>query len=438
MHKIKSRLNKVGKRLLEQAADVQYLANLGFFGTELLSPPDWNEPVRLPPREEIGPFGSGDATSKSPQNLSDSRRRRRTPVLLATHFLEKWFEWKSLSRRLSRFLGVDERDSLLTRLNPGRVDRVEILTERLAVNEGFLSAYRDTLLPQPLPQQEVGAEDLVMSFTQLGEHDRLLRGLIQYGQERSADLEVLWSSLKELTGTADRILNRLSTSNPESETVGRQLRAYRYSTLSISWLLEAEESEGEEDQVGPPLLDQVYGGLDKAGITSAELERYVESDTPGKRPEYQEYWRLAMFVIPRLFQTVSEIGLKRSIETITDEDFQGGSDTPLKEKSHFVITPEQEADPDKMGDASVCIALSRGKQKVSDFERVVARVKLWLARYGRGEQIVLIIADLQDTRRLKIQRRSIFQAWHDRGVGFFVAVPNADGTKLSLVSAGPE
>ncbi|MCS4139525.1 hypothetical protein GGQ13_002980 [Salinibacter ruber] len=467
MNKIKSRLNKVGERLLEQAADIQYLANLGFFGTEVLSPPGWNEPVRLPPREEIGLFGSGDAESKRPQDLSDSQGRRRTPVLLATHFLRKWFEWRSLSSRLARFFGVDGRDSLLIRPNPGRVDGVEILAERLAANEGFLSAYRDKLLPRPLSQQEVGAEDLVMSFTQLGEHDRLLRGLIQYSQERGADSEVVWSSLKDLTGMADRILNRLSTSNSQSETVGRQLRAYRYSTLSLSWLLEAEESEGEEDQVGSPIIDQVYDGLDGAGVARAEVSRYLRSKS-GKRSEHQGYWRLANSVLPRLFQTVSEIGLKRSIETITDEDFQGGSDTPLRTKSHFVITPKQEADPDEMDDASVCIALairdefhpglqidnggvqsgseaneeweeSSRKQRISDFERVVERVKLWLARYGREEQIVLMITDLRrDSGRLKIQNRAIFQAWHDRGVGIFVAVPDVDGTELSLVSTGLE
>lgn len=472
MNKIKSKLNSLGRRLLVQASYIQHLADRGLLDHQDSSQLGWMDPVRLPPESDVGLFGLGDspvsdAKSRDTEKLSAPSGPRRTPVLLVTDFLKDWFEWKVLSGRWVRFFGVESQNSLPYRFDFEDVEVVEILVDKLAKTENYLKAYRDSLLPESGLERGTDEGNLVLSMAQFGEHDRLVRGLLRYAEQHEAPSETLSLSLRNLEDLSEEIIERVRTLPRQSKTSARRLRAYRYSTLSLSWLLNAEDSNGETGDANSSLVSRVYQAIDETNGIGDNIRKRVSNVPVPNVPHVVEAKnaRVVMATLPRILRTIGEIGLSRFVEVITDDDFQGGTETPVSIPSVQVLTSRQDADSVELRNASMCIALaisdefhpdlpvrdgnsqsenakgeSESRSSVDDrrstFDQTLRHVRWWLARYGSRETALLIITDLWNTGQFAKKHSRVLQAWRDRGVSIVVAVPNPNGTNLSFIDTG--
>lgn len=455
MKGIKERLNDSARRLAARASDLQYLSKeFGQLSSGRSGNSAWQTPAELPPEGEIPSLQAENApalTARSgDKSLSDEEERRIRPAFLATYFLQKWFEWEVVSRRWIRFSGASSRDQFLYSVSPEVLDRAGKLVDWLAGTPGYLEAYSKSM--RPGGELDLNSEDgdsAVSQIIQFGEHDRLVRGLRSRRRLRVDQPPKVYRKLIEFfDSSAERVVELLPNLLRQSEVARRQLRAYKYSTLNLSWL--RRDRNGEEN-TGGHLIGRVY---DKMEI--------VERSAPSQIYDpYFFYDDQELFeTLVRIHQTVREIGLRRLVQTVTDKDFQSGPETPVVDRTVEVIGGRERGPTDieknEDEDPDLCIALSisdeyypgrpfangdrgsrntgskfRGRQR--DLNRMLDRTQEWLVRYGSPGTAVLIITDLWAPKQFASQYGSVFEAWGDQGISTVIAVPNADGNALSFV-----
>lgn len=512
MTRIKSRLNKLGRRLVRRSRDVQYLINRlssdeQDAASDGLNP--WLSPVQLPPANQIQVVPTPEEGVASESDTRDhdasdeNSSRRRTPLLVGTHFLEDWSEWYILSRRFVDLAGTRTLDEFLYEVSPDRVRGVSDQVEGLVAAKGYLEAFAQTHAPnENAPTEEDRSQrnglvdqlrqvasgdtdtrvvtpdpaDLVSSIFRVGEQDLLVRGLIRHAQRHYNQVPFPLRTLQSRLGeTADAILRFATPIVKENEAAARRLRAYRYSTLSLSWLLDGNENEksaltnSKDQENGGSLINrlcrEVDDNLKRAGMESG---RYLRTILREGGEEGLQQRHPSEDVLRRAARTTREIGVGRfakmveGVGRVTGRKQDGQSALVAPNTSMQVISSNQEGlSREGTCDADVCIAFSLSKKyypgvsereksgrarrarerrldeelrkRRSELEKVLEGVQQWLADYGPTGKTVLIITDLWVPRQFGEYHASLFEGWSSRGASIFVAAPNHRGTALSLV-----
>lgn len=456
MESIKERLDGLARRLATRAEECQYLFDE--FGKSLSGSsenPIWQTPVELPPKNEIPPLQAKDDPPRKSrpevENQSDREKRRIRPAFLSTYFLREWFEWKVLSRRWVKFYGASSIDQLLYSVSPEVLDRAgSRVVSRLADTRGYLEAYGEFMRPQAISDLNPDDGDSAVSWIiQFGEHDRLVRGLWSLRRERIDKPPDVYRELIDFFDSGgEMVIERLPDLVRESEVAKRQLRAYKYSSLSLSWL---RLDEADEDSAEYHLIDQIYNELEKLNRSSQEriYDAYFFHDD------------LGLFkTVDRIRQTVREISLGRFLQTVTEREFQSGSETPVGDRTVKVIGGGEqnpvEVEGREEGGADLCITLSISdeyypeppfadgdqtdgtpgselRRRMRDLGRAIDQTMEWLIRHGSTGTAVLIITDLWVPKQFESQYKSVFEAFSDQGISTLIAVPDSDGTDLTLV-----
>lgn len=476
MSHFEKRLNMLAGRLVEQAGYIQFLTDPVISSSQEDSPiSDWRDPVTLPSSEQAREILRSSERSEAKGALRDLKPSgtRRTPVLLATHFLEDWYEWQVLSYRFAYFFGKEVSDVLpgpSARLKESVSEQVDVL----AASEEFLEALRASA-PTGAEQylagdlladlQEVGSgetendaenpdrkdvKDVVSSVARFGEYDRFLRGLSGKTRQHDQRPEWLHTLVLNLDRVEEALIDLVLGLMRKSDAAATQLRAYRYSSLSLSWLISRNEKVFADLFGGHlPFISRLYRRIDQA----EEKQRTVAST----RAEESQ----AKSVLRRVARTVEEIGLDHFVQSIENHDFYRGKNTLFAGQSAQIITSREEAASDNHIDADICVGLAisddfypgppsnrntrrekrrskRLEQRLLDLDQVLKQVKEWIAEYGPDGKTVLIITDLWAPEEFADRHAQIFEAWGNRGAEVFVTVPNHNGTSLSVVDSNFE
>lgn len=456
MNRIKKKMDDSARRLTARASDLQYLFK-EFRGLSSNRPENsaWQTSAELPPRGETPSLqveeDASALTSRSrDKSPSDREERRIRPAFLATYFLKRWFEWEEVSRRWVRFFGASGRGQLLHSISPEVLNRADRLVDRLAGTTGYLKAYSNSMRPQGEPDLDLEDGDSAVSrIIQFGEHDRLVRGLRTRRRLREDQPPEVYSKLiKFFDSSAGQIIDLLPNLLRQSEAARRQLRAYKYSTLNLSWL---RRDRNDEENTGRHLIGRIYDTAERIG-------RRVPSQIHAPHFFFDDQKLFETLV--QIHDTVREIGLGRLIQTLTDKDFQSGPETPVADLTVEVMGGRRQGltDVESEGneDTDLCIVLSisdeyypgppladgnrtdrnaasrlRGRQE--NLDRMLDRANEWLIRYGSTGTAVLVVTDLWAPKQFENQYKSLFEAWGDQGISTIFAVPNADGNALSFV-----
>ena len=285
-------------------------------------------------------------------------------------------------------------------------------------------------------------KDVISSVARFGEYDRLVRGLARKTRQhvqRSDWLSTLRAGEKDIAALIHLVLALMQ----KSDTAAAQLKAYRYSSLNLSWLIPRNEEIFRDMFEGDlSFFSRLYRRIDKR---------------EGRQPMQSEESQ-ANSVLRRVARTVEEIGLDHFVQSIEEHDFYRGKDTLFAGQSAQIITSRKEATSDNRTDADICVGLAisddfypgpppnrnarrekrrskRLEQRLSDLDQVLKQVKEWIAEYGPEGKTVLIITDLWAPEEFADRHAQIFEAWGSRGTEIFVTVPDHNGTSLSVVDS---
>jgi len=397
------------------------------------------EPVSLPstedmdrPEEEdfdifdLSP--DEDSTDQYSNSFADeSKGRPRTPALVATHFLEDWHEWDTLSRRWVRYYGADEADILFGQDRELLRKPCSQCATQLESDDRYPRAFDSMMRSQAdrpsLSEMEV--DDAILFAVQLCRWNRIAQNLYR----DQADRPPKW-----LANDQEEVLEEISDLFVSSSEAARQLRAYRHATLSASWLIRGSSYDPSQE----PLIDRLYRRIDSL---------QAESSTP-VLPWHRSEIRFGednqvSHALERITETVREMGINHFAEDVRSPDFQPGSATPVGIDSMCLIT----GDPSKNQPARLGLAIGDGigprssgqpesRAPKSAFNELLQRVKRWLIRYGEPGTLVLIITDTWDRHQFAIKHLPDFKAWRDRGVFSTFAIPAPHGASLSFLDAG--